>query len=347
VFAAIVFIVTSAAYMANVPVANERVIASALLACAAGTVLLWNAEGPRTAAVAFIALLVCCELSLTFLALLPSRFDKARTTYLAPMAQLGDVVDYLRTRPQPVRVDVDRQEVHFNFGDFYGVEEIGGYLASLTTNTRMLEWASPRVHQLLGVNYALAKEQKDPGQELLFTGESGFKVFRNPGAFDRVRLVHDIIPFKQERELMSYMVYEKNDLSAHAPIVGEAPRLENCSGPEDVMLLKHSAGHEVMLANANCRAMVVIAETNYPGWRATVDGAPVRIWAPYGVLRGIVVDKGSHRIELTYRPASVIWGAICSVVGLLVVLVLQFARPRQRIARAAPIPDSIPSSMLK
>jgi hypothetical protein len=76
------------------------------------------------------------------------------------MSQFADVVDFLRTRLRPVRVDVDHHEVHFTFGDVHGVEELVGYLGSLTDNTRALEWGSPRVDQLLALNTCSAKRPK-------------------------------------------------------------------------------------------------------------------------------------------------------------------------------------------
>jgi hypothetical protein len=250
--------------------------------------------------------LISCELTLVYGYLLPSRFKEERNPYLAPMRQFGDIYDFLRTRPQPLRVHIDDENVKFNFGDFYGVEQYVGYLASLTTNTRALDWGTTRAKQLLAVNYDIAKAPTAPDQELLFTGSSGFKVYRNPSALDRARLIH-----------------------APDADSGELPPLERCDGPEDVTFLKHGAGHEVLLANTNCRAMLVIAETYYPGWRANVDGKPVRIYEPYGMLRGIVLQQGSHRVELTYRPASVLWGAACSIAGLIIAIALTFVDRRR------------------
>ncbi len=79
-----------------------------------------------------------------------------------------------------------------------------------------------------------------------------------------------------------------------------------------------------------CRGMVVFSETYYPGWRATVDGRPARIYEAYGVLRGVVVDGGKHRIEMRYRPATAYLGAVFTFSGLLSVAVATVAGRNQK-----------------
>ena len=49
---------------------------------------------------------------------------------------------------------------------------------------------------------------------------------------------------------------------------------------------------------------VVIAETAYPGWRATLDGVPVRWWIANVAFRGIDVPAGRHRVRMVYNPMS-------------------------------------------
>jgi uncharacterized membrane protein YfhO len=68
--------------------------------------------------------------------------------------------------------------------------------------------------------------------------------------------------------------------------------------------------------------MVVLADTYFPGWRATVDGQRSRIYEPYGVLRGVVVEGGEHIIEFVYRPWSVTVGAVMTGTGFLAGLFL-------------------------
>ena len=62
-----------------------------------------------------------------------------------------------------------------------------------------------------------------------------------------------------------------------------------------------------------CRGMVVQSENMAPGWVAFVDGKKTPLYEAYGALRGVVVDAGSHKLELRYRPLSVTFGALATL----------------------------------
>ena len=51
--------------------------------------------------------------------------------------------------------------------------------------------------------------------------------------------------------------------------------------------------------------IVVFSEIFYPEWTATVDGKPVEIGRVDYVLRALNVDKGHHKVALTFDPKSV------------------------------------------
>jgi Bacterial membrane protein YfhO len=67
---------------------------------------------------------------------------------------------------------------------------------------------------------------------------------------------------------------------------------------------------------------LVISDSWYPGWRATVDGLDVPILRANVLFRAVEVPVGEHLVELTYQPTSFRLGAALSAVSLLVGLVL-------------------------
>jgi Bacterial membrane protein YfhO len=67
--------------------------------------------------------------------------------------------------------------------------------------------------------------------------------------------------------------------------------------------------------------LLVLADLYYPGWQATVDGQPAPILRADGVLRAVAVTPGSHQINLVYRPASLRWGALISLLTLVAAIV--------------------------
>jgi len=69
-------------------------------------------------------------------------------------------------------------------------------------------------------------------------------------------------------------------------------------------------------------AMVVIAQSFYPNWRALVDGQPVRLWRANYACQALEVPAGQHEVVLVYRDRAFYLGAALSALSLGVCLVL-------------------------
>jgi hypothetical protein len=84
--------------------------------------------------------------------------------------------------------------------------------------------------------------------------------------------------------------------------------------------------------------ILVVSETWYPGWQATVDGAPAEILRANYLLRGVELAAGAHQVRFEYRPASLRIGAALSLVGVAVAASLAWIDRRARAA-GAPLSD--------
>jgi hypothetical protein len=104
---------------------------------------------------------------------------------------------------------------------------------------------------------------------------------------------------------------------------------EGAAAPAGTSRIAAYDGERVELAaRADRRALVVLSDVWYPGWRATVDGREAPIERVDYLLRGVAVDPGAHRIVLEYRPWSWRAGWIVSLAtALLLVGLLVAGRP--------------------
>ena len=75
---------------------------------------------------------------------------------------------------------------------------------------------------------------------------------------------------------------------------------------------------EVAIAPApDSASFVMVAENWYPGWEATVDGAPAPVFPADGVFRALYLTTGFHRIELEFHPRHFFWGAAISLLTIV------------------------------
>nr|MBA2564237.1 YfhO family protein [Gemmatimonadota bacterium] len=75
-------------------------------------------------------------------------------------------------------------------------------------------------------------------------------------------------------------------------------------------------------------SVLVVTDSHYPGWRATLDGAPVPILLANGFGRAVAIPPGRHRVIFRYRPRSFEVGAVLSGAMLVSMATLAFGRRR-------------------
>lgn len=68
--------------------------------------------------------------------------------------------------------------------------------------------------------------------------------------------------------------------------------------------------------------LLVLADTDYPGWRAAIDGQPARILRINGAFRAVEVPANARLVRFEYQPAWLLPGAALSAAALLLTLLL-------------------------
>jgi hypothetical protein len=158
--------------------------------------------------------------------------------------------------------------------------------------------------RLFGIRYYVGRRPSNAAQQEVFTSKSGLKVYRDSRIGDPI----------------------------------SAFRTEPCTAADRFASLSRTPSHVVIEADLGCPALVQVGDAFYPGWRARVDGSRVPVQELYAV-RGVRADRGRHRIEFFYRPASMYWGLGMAVTAFIVLWVLCIRDSPRR--RTHPYRDSI------
>ena len=215
----------------------------------------------------------------------------------------SDIADFLRADPSFVRVNFDRAEVPYNFGDWWGLDQYQGYTG---VPERLFRRAfEPEVRRLLGESHWISKSANWNGQTPVFESRRKLFVYRIAGA--------------------SRQTWVESD----------------CQGAENRVLERHAGFWQVEVSlDKACRGSLVINEAWSSGWHATVNGKPVMVNRYQELLKSIplesaatpIADSGSRLnvVELRYQPDSTRWGVGLSITGLFALVglgVLRKARP--------------------
>jgi hypothetical protein len=161
----------------------------------------------------------------------------------------------------------------------------------------------------------------------VFQGQAGVNVYENPKAFPRVWSVHQSRKVAGQQQAHDLLADDGFDARNEVFTVGEnPPRLASCTGDE-VWMPRHEPNYVRIEAQIGCRGMVILTDTWFPGWRATVDGKSAKIERAFGFVRGVLVEPGNHTIEMRYRPLSVYLGAVLSLLAAGIVIVVAWGGP--------------------
>jgi hypothetical protein len=104
--------------------------------------------------------------------------------------------------------------------------------------------------------------------------------------------------------------------------------------PESRVESLTDSGNAVTIRAASPQAgWLILSDTSYPGWQATIDGMPAEIRIANEAFRAIEFPAGNHIVEFRYEPRSVSLGLVVSLASLAVIaagLIVSYWRGAQQ-----------------
>jgi len=92
-----------------------------------------------------------------------------------------------------------------------------------------------------------------------------------------------------------------------------------------VAVQEYQADRIVLEVTVDGPSVLILSEHWYPGWLAWVDDVPAEVLPVTGLLRGVLLEAGGHRVVLAYQPLTVRIGmgiSTVAIVGLLLFIAL-------------------------
>lgn len=105
----------------------------------------------------------------------------------------------------------------------------------------------------------------------------------------------------------------------------------SAQGPEAALIRgTFTPGSALLRVAAPRRGLLVYNETFYPGWEVWVDGTREQLVRANYLFMGVLLGPGEHDVIFSYRPASILLGALLSATAILASLVLVIVNARAR-----------------
>lgn len=253
--------------------------------------------------------------------------------------------DYAARLRLPAAADIKRVEIHWTggasgtlsvkkislldeaAGDSVAVTPVAGSLADAT------RWRHVTDINFDNSGYGAIKPED--------VGEAG--VYENLRARPRAWLVGRVLGVSEEEALRALHSSRLADGSAFDParvaLVEEpldftAQTLDGDATARVTSLAED--GRMEVETRAGAPSFLVTSDVFYPGWRATIDGAPARLYRTDYALRGLPIPAGTHTVRFEFRPRSFYQGGFVSAAALLLLAVSVFRLNKTAMRRARP-----------
>lgn len=164
------------------------------------------------------------------------------------------------------------------------------------------------------------------------------KIYENLAVLPRAYLVHTTRVAADAADAVELVRQGDFDPAQVAVVEGGPPLAGHAAPGDGATILQYAPEAVSIRTRSQSPALLVLADSDYPGWRATVDGADAPIVRTNVAVRGVAVPAGEHVVTFTYvSPAWPLAGWLGGI-GLLGLVLLLWGGP-QRIAQRRRIPD--------
>jgi hypothetical protein len=186
-------------------------------------------------------------------------------------------------------------------------------------------------YSLLGLKYIIVpKHVTFNTQDLREKGEVIFpliyhdevNIYENPRAFPRTFIAHGVEYTNSYREAHALVKKLGLDLR-HTAILEESLPTgykgeSHVTGRSSALIKQYGPNKVTIEAHVDSPGVLVLSDLYYPGWKAYVDGTPVKLYRVDGIIRGVLVQEGEHMVEFRYSPSSLKYGLIAFSLSMVV-----------------------------
>jgi len=234
------------------------------------------------------------------------------------------------------------------YGEFIGLSLHGKFPQTFTDQNRSNAQLAPgfgetdmmtnpfrlRLLSLGGVKYIVDRTENGSTQKTfpssLFdkvTSMNGWNIMQNKNVTPRAFLTsgYKIVTSPKDYETM---LMDPTFSPAGTVLLDTAPGFASLPAPAGTVLMKTYQPDDVIIETYTASpSLLVLTDTYYPGWTATIDNKPGTILLADYTYRAVSVPRGHHTVTMRFDPLSVRAGIIVSISSILILVLFVIFYP--------------------
>ncbi|MCX6044834.1 MAG: YfhO family protein [Chloroflexi bacterium] len=161
----------------------------------------------------------------------------------------------------------------------------------------------------------------DRGQfRLVHSGD--VKLYENLDVRPRAYLAHHVVAAASPEAALELLRNGQIDADQGAVVEGLAAFTSQPAATDQTKIIAYHPEQVTIQIRTAQSALLVLSDSAYPGWSATLDDQPTPIYTTNYLFRGVSVPAGDHTVSFRYQPASWRHGLWISGLSLLFCLLL-------------------------
>jgi hypothetical protein len=141
------------------------------------------------------------------------------------------------------------------------------------------------------------------------------------GSTPRVYVVNETIVERDSKRVLRLLSSTEFDPARAVVLDGEIPTPPTGQLRAAAQIVRYNNETVTIATSADSEAVLVLADSYYPGWNAFVDGREEVIRRANLFFRAVRLPAGNHTVEFRYEPRSFVIGLAISAATLVALVV--------------------------
>ncbi len=205
--------------------------------------------------------------------------------------------------------------------------EAGGLVSASGRSLVFNDFGSPLL-DAAGLKYVFLPSGRSPGKRFRPAGRWGYlRLYENAAVLPRAFMVSGVLAARDEEDAARLLHSPAFRPRETVVLQGEnVPSRAAGLVEHRIAWIERTPDRLKLEVAAKADGFLVLSDTDYPGWEASVDGRDEPILRANLAFRAVAVPAGTHAVEFRFRPDSARRGPAASAAFLLLALVFAWKK---------------------